>query len=49
MNLGNARYNDKNNSSQEPRVYEAEWDFAGAVKFKHYAIIHISSTFLSSG
>ena len=29
-------------------IYAAEWDFAAAVKFKHYAIIHTSRTFLSS-
>jgi len=37
------------NFSQEPRICEAEWNFAAAVKFKHFAMIHTSRTFLSYG
>ena len=30
-------------SSQEPRIYEAEWGSASAVTFKHFAIISYKS------
>jgi len=36
-------------SSQEARIYAPEWNSAAAFKFKHYAIIRTSCTFLSSG